>query len=90
MLATACQYASMFSQLKLSALAKLNFLPSWWFFREMAVKTLGGLQEDGGMGRILDDSVMEGLWRDACLWSKGLLEGRAGMQVERSIDVIEL
>ncbi|EUC36757.1 hypothetical protein COCCADRAFT_87310 [Bipolaris zeicola 26-R-13] len=58
----ACQYAAMFSPLKLAALAKLNFLPSWWFFRDLALK---GLQERGWE---VDDAEMEETWEEAVRW----------------------
>lgn len=62
LLQRACQYGAMFSPLKLAALAKLNFLPSWWFFRDLAVK---GLQERGCK---VDDAEMEGTWQEAVGW----------------------
>jgi hypothetical protein len=40
MLQTACKYSALFAPLKMAALAKLNYLPSWWFYREMAVRQL--------------------------------------------------
>ena len=40
MLQLACQYSAMFSPIKLRMLAKLNFLPSWWFFREVVTREL--------------------------------------------------
>ncbi|RYN24894.1 hypothetical protein AA0112_g8800 [Alternaria arborescens] len=54
LLARACQYSAMFSPLKLAALAKLNFLPSWWFFGEGVMK---GLPEIIGE-RMVDDGEM--------------------------------
>ncbi|KAI2487032.1 hypothetical protein Ptr902_01165 [Pyrenophora tritici-repentis] len=33
----ACQYSAMFTPLKLRILAKINFLPSWWFLREAVI-----------------------------------------------------
>ncbi|CAE6995221.1 hypothetical protein PTTW11_00062 [Pyrenophora teres f. teres] len=38
----ACQYSAMFSPFKLRILAKINFLPSWWFLREIVIK--GGVE----------------------------------------------
>ncbi|CAN9080453.1 unnamed protein product [Alternaria alternata] len=61
LLARACQYSAMFSPLKLAALAKLNFLPSWWFFREGVMK---GLPEMVGE-RIVDDGEMQREWKEA-------------------------
>ncbi|KAH7384618.1 hypothetical protein BKA66DRAFT_441186 [Pyrenochaeta sp. MPI-SDFR-AT-0127] len=74
MLQAASGYSAMFSQLKLSALAKSNLLPSWWFLREMAVKMLRGPIEQGGRGWNVDDAEMEGQWREACLWAKEAIE----------------
>lgn len=62
----------MFSQLKLAALAKLNFLPSWWFFREMAVRQM---KQDEGF--IVDDGVMDGEWKNICYLCRDMLEKKA-------------
>ncbi|KAJ5062696.1 hypothetical protein J3E74DRAFT_404328 [Bipolaris maydis] len=62
LLQRACQYGAMFSPLKLAALAKLNFLPSWWFFRDLAVK---GLKH---MGWNVVDNEMEETWEEALEW----------------------
>lgn len=73
-LQAACHYSAMFAQLKLSALAKLNFLPSWWFLREMVVKILGTPLEQRGMGWNVDDAEMEAKWIEACHWARGAME----------------
>lgn len=57
---SACQYSTLFSHLKLAALAKLNYLPSWWFLREMAVKQM--LE----VGWNVDDRDMTEVWRQTC------------------------
>lgn len=64
LLQRACQYAALLSPLKLAALAKLNYLPSWWFFRCMALKDIPGL----GQGWILDDREMDEVWRANLKW----------------------
>ncbi|KNG44769.1 hypothetical protein TW65_08295 [Stemphylium lycopersici] len=74
LLQRACQYGSLFSPLKLAALAKLNFLPSWWFFRDLAVRYL---KEKGGRERwVVDDGDMEGVWGEAVRWCVGVREER--------------
>lgn len=56
--------AALFAPLKLRALARLNWLPSWWLLREMAV-TLMKQQ-----GWLVDDSERQAEWRDAVDWCK--------------------
>ncbi|KAJ4371260.1 hypothetical protein N0V83_004477 [Neocucurbitaria cava] len=73
LLQQASSYGAMFSHLKLSALAKLNFLPSWWFLREMIVKLLKGKEVSGW---VVDDSVMDVTWRDACHLCRALMVKR--------------
>lgn len=65
--------ASMLPQIKLRALAKLNYLPSWWFLRDMAC---------GIMARqkwLLDDSDMQTLWNSTLEWCRRV-ELKVGMQ----------
>lgn len=72
----ACQYGSMFSPLKLAALARLNFLPSWWFFRSFAV----GYLQNMGIDWIVDDADMIITWESAvrgCVEVFGIREARA-------------
>ncbi|CAN9096612.1 unnamed protein product [Alternaria alternata] len=76
LLARACQYSAMFSPLKLAALAKLNFLPSWWFFREGVMK---GLPEMVGE-RMVDDGEMQREWKEAVCWCMGILGERADVK----------
>ena len=64
MLQQACMYSAMFAPTKLAALAKLNFLPSWWFFREMTLKILAA------RGLNVDDSVMNQEWQAAVSWCR--------------------
>jgi hypothetical protein len=56
--------AALFTPLKLRALARLNWLPSWWFLRGMAV-TLMRQQ-----GWLVDDSERMGEWTEAVEWCK--------------------
>ena len=65
--------AAMFSQLKLRALAKLNYLPSWWFIREMACMVMKH------QGWQLDDREMQILWQETVEWCKGM-DMRMGVQ----------
>ncbi|KAF1829137.1 hypothetical protein BDW02DRAFT_182522 [Decorospora gaudefroyi] len=69
MLQQACQYSAIFSPLKLAALAKLNFLPSWWYLRECAVAELHELvgREEGEEDKV-DDGVMEDVWKRTVRW----------------------
>ncbi|KAG9198893.1 hypothetical protein G6514_009269 [Epicoccum nigrum] len=63
---------SMLPQLKLRALARLNYLPSWWYLREVAVELLKR------MGYSIDDSEMQTIWNGALEWCKAV-EARTGM-----------
>ncbi|CAO2655710.1 Nn.00g045130.m01.CDS01 [Neocucurbitaria sp. VM-36] len=72
LLQQACSYSAMFSQLKLSTLAKLSFLPSWWFFREMVVKMLRSREEKTKL--VIDDQVMNAQWNAACSFCRGVME----------------
>ncbi|KAF2130657.1 hypothetical protein P153DRAFT_384916 [Dothidotthia symphoricarpi CBS 119687] len=67
MLQQVCMYCAMYSELKLRALAKLNFLPSWWFLREMAVCELHG------QGWMVDDAVMQGTWVTAVAYCQKIM-----------------
>ncbi|KAG9189087.1 hypothetical protein G6011_05955 [Alternaria panax] len=71
MLASACRYSAIFSPLKLAALAKLNFLPSWWFLRDCAVR---GLPEVVGELWVIDDGEMQSAWKEAVVWCVGVLD----------------
>jgi hypothetical protein len=53
---------ALFTTLKLRALSKLNWLPSWWFLREMAL----GVMER--LGWLVDDSEREKEWKEAVSW----------------------
>ncbi|KAH8636026.1 hypothetical protein IG631_07860 [Alternaria alternata] len=77
LLARACQYSAMFSPLKLAALAKLNFLPSWWFFREEVMKGLPGMVGE----RMVDDEEMQREWKEAVCWCMAILGERADVKV---------
>ncbi|KAI4955043.1 hypothetical protein J4E86_006355 [Alternaria arbusti] len=89
MLQRACQYSAMFSPVKLAALAKLNFLPSWWFFRDLVVGGLPGLVKgvdgmgggkgDGKGGVVIDDREMMGAWDEAVRWCGGVVARREGV-----------
>ncbi|KAI4698644.1 hypothetical protein J4E81_005868 [Alternaria sp. BMP 2799] len=83
MLQRACQYSAMFSPLKLAALAKLNFLPSWWFFRDLVVaglpdliKGVDGKGEEKGCGVVIDDREMQGAWNEAIKWCGNVVARR--------------
>ncbi|KAF2621637.1 hypothetical protein BU25DRAFT_482612 [Macroventuria anomochaeta] len=65
--------ASMLPQLKLRALARLNYLPSWWFIREMACGVMAR------QGWLMDDSEMQGLWKETVEWCTRV-EIKVGMQ----------
>lgn len=74
MLKTACQYSAMFSHLKLQMLAKLNFLPSWWFLRETATSVMNGYRWN------VDDEEMMTLWnttREWCITMRKVSMGNA-------------
>ena len=64
---------SMLPQLKLRALARLNYLPSWWYLRGVA----RDLCERRGL--LIDDREMQELWSDTLAWCKRV-EARTGMQ----------
>ena len=69
--------ASMFSQLKLRTLAKLNYLPSWWFMREMAC----GVMQRQSFN--MDDREMQTLWKETVEWC-ARVEVRLGVQGENA------
>jgi hypothetical protein len=88
MLQHACQYSAMFSPLKLAALAKLNFLPSWWFFRDLIVNELptlikrgDGNGEEKVVGWLIDDKEMQNTWKATVKWCAGVLGDRVAMPV---------
>lgn len=56
--------AALFAPLKLRALAKLNWLPSWWFLREMAHEVMEHL------GWLVEDGEREREWKEAVLWCR--------------------
>lgn len=56
--------AAMFPQLKLRALAKLNWLPSWWFLREMVLDVMAR------SAWLVDDSERQGEWKESVEWCK--------------------
>ena len=63
----------MFSPLKLAALAKLNFLPSWWLFRQGVVNELPGLIGEG----TINDEEMQRAWNEAVKWCAEVIADRA-------------
>jgi hypothetical protein len=67
----------MFSPLKLAALAKLNFLPSWWFFRGGVMKGLPKMIGE----RMVDDGEMQREWKEAVYWCMAILGERADVKV---------
>jgi hypothetical protein len=68
MLVQANNWASMMSEVKLRALARLNFLPSWWFMREQLVKVLQA------EGRTIDDTCMSAQWQFATHGAQKVIE----------------
>ncbi|KAJ8118573.1 hypothetical protein OPT61_g476 [Boeremia exigua] len=68
--------ASMLPQMKLRALAKLNYLPSWWILREVACSLM--LRQSW----LVNDGEMETLWRDTIDWCKRV-EAKVGMQGDK-------
>jgi hypothetical protein len=90
MLQRARQYSAMFSPLKLAALAKLNFLPSWWFFRDLIVRELptlikrgDGNGEEKVVGWLIDDKEMQNTWKETIKWCASVLGDRVAMPVGR-------
>jgi hypothetical protein len=65
----------LFSPLKLAALAKLNYLPSWWFFRAVVVRDVGE------RGWVADDGEMEATWQEAVRWCAKVLGDKGGVEV---------
>jgi hypothetical protein len=66
MMQNVTKYSAMFSQLKLRALAKLNYLPSWWYLRDMACDIMKQ------QGWNVDDSEMQGVWLETVEWCVNL------------------
>ena len=64
---------SMLPQLKLRALARLNYLPSWWYLRGVAREICEG------RGLLIDDREMQAIFKEALEWCKKV-EARTGMQ----------
>ncbi|KAI8935166.1 hypothetical protein NX059_007759 [Plenodomus lindquistii] len=60
-------YAAMMSTIKLAALAKMNYLPTWWFIREMTVRLLGAMKCS------VDDGVMMREWAEKLEWVRACL-----------------
>jgi hypothetical protein len=71
MLQVAAKYGSMFSEMKLRALARLNFLPSWWYLRERAFEII--LMQHNWM---IDDSIVDLQWKDAVRASSEMQQKR--------------
>ncbi|KZM26050.1 uncharacterized protein EKO05_0005851 [Ascochyta rabiei] len=67
--------SAMFSTLKLRALARLNYLPSWWHLREMACIVMMRMKW------IIDDSEMQGLWMETVEWC-GRVETKMGIHTD--------
>ncbi|KAF2853113.1 hypothetical protein T440DRAFT_379994, partial [Plenodomus tracheiphilus IPT5] len=73
----ACIYSAMFALLKLQTLAKMNFLPSWWFMREAAAKIMVSSKWN------VDDRVMQTDWVYAVDWCRKNFPGHV---VKRSVE----
>ena len=67
LLQEACQSCAMFPHTTLQVLANLNYLPSWWFFRDMAVKVMK-IQSWA-----VDDRVMQREWSQMTAWCRKFL-----------------
>lgn len=65
--------AAMLPQSKLRALARLNYLPSWWYLRSLACENIQALNWP------IDDSEMQTLWNDTLEWCKKV-ESKFGVQ----------
>lgn len=72
--------ASMLPQIKLRALAKLNYLPSWWILRDMARMVMMR------QGWLLEDREMQTLWNNTVEWSRKA-EHKFGMQSDQVMPV---
>ncbi|RMZ74683.1 J domain-containing [Pyrenophora seminiperda CCB06] len=97
----ACSYSTMFSPSKLRILARLNFLPSWWFFRELMVKEIPGFGDEekkeerlgGAMGDekfFVDDREMNAVIAQAaklCREVEMMLVGRSRRDVGTMTEV---
>lgn len=87
-----CTYAAMFSILKLAALAKLNYLPSWWFLREAVCRIMINSQWN------VDDAAMQTEWMSMVDWCRRHLPGLAPKRTadaatakdQKNKDVIEV
>lgn len=73
--------ASMFSQLKLRTLAKLNYLPSWWFIREMAYSVMQSQEFN------VDDREMQVYWKETLEWCSRV-ETRMGVQGDNTVKAV--
>ncbi len=65
--------ASMLPQIKLRALAKLNYLPSWWVLREISLNVMMR------QGWLIADDEMQMLWMNTLDWCRRV-EEKVGMQ----------
>lgn len=75
----ASQYSALMSHVKLRALAKMSFLPTWWVMREEAKLGLTA------HGILIDDSRMDAAWNESFEWCRKALI-RAGEVKEGGID----
>lgn len=73
MMREATAKAAMFSQLKLRALARLNYLPTWWFLRDMACSIMTR------SGWLLNDNDMQNHWKETLTWCNKV-EIKMGLQ----------
>lgn len=65
--------AAMLPSSKLRALARLNYLPSWWFLRTKACEIIAEAKWP------IDDTEMQTLWNETLNWAKKV-ENKFGMQ----------
>ncbi|USP81693.1 hypothetical protein yc1106_08967 [Curvularia clavata] len=78
MLQRASQYGCMFSPLKLAALARLNYLPSWWYLRSLAVTDFRNPEKSWWV----DDRKEEEVWEETLRWCLKVLDKRMDRESE--------
>lgn len=65
----AAEHSSLFSDRKLRALAALNFLPSWWYFRENVLEDFGRMK-----AWFVDDSISQAQFQNALKQAANMME----------------
>jgi hypothetical protein len=64
----------------LKTLARLNYLPSWWFLRELAKRQVRN------QGWCMDDRMMESTWDEAAVWCQ--LQSRPAPNSQATRDIL--